>query len=131
MIIEVEERFAKAAQRFLGVLKTIDEAAGRDAPVHEVEQSAWQGMLETTREEIAAYIAMQDTEEGACRHLVKDRMEQTGMRWEVEGAQAVLSLRAIYINEDWDSFHTTRIEQEQQARYPYRDQLANLLNTAA
>ena len=69
--------------------------------------------------------------EGACRHLVKDRMEQTGMRWEVEGAQAVLSLRAIYINEDWDSFHTTRIEQEQQALYPYRDQLANLLNTAA
>jgi len=36
MIIAVEERFAKAAQRFLSVLKTIDEAAGRDAPVHEM-----------------------------------------------------------------------------------------------
>ena len=44
MIIEVEDRFAKAAQRFLGVLKAIDEAAGRDAPVHEVEQVAWQGI---------------------------------------------------------------------------------------
>ncbi|MFH0884047.1 MAG: ISKra4 family transposase [bacterium] len=69
--------------------------------------------------------------EGACRHLVKDRMEQTGMRWEVEGAQAVLSLRAIYLNEDWDAFHTARIQQEQQTLYPYRRRLADLLNNAA
>jgi len=41
--------------------------------------------------------------EGACRHLVKDRMEQTGMRWRIAGAQAVLSLRAIYVNDDWDT----------------------------
>jgi hypothetical protein len=34
--------------------------------------------------------------EGACRHLVKDRMEQTGMRWTVEGAQAMLHVRALY-----------------------------------
>jgi hypothetical protein len=32
--------------------------------------------------------------EGACRHLVKDRMEQTGMRWTVTGARAMLHLRA-------------------------------------
>jgi hypothetical protein len=32
--------------------------------------------------------------EGACRHLVKDRLEQTGMRWVLEGAQAMLYLRA-------------------------------------
>jgi hypothetical protein len=38
--------------------------------------------------------------EGACRHLVKDRMEQSGMRWKIAGAQAVLSLRAIYLNDD-------------------------------
>ena len=38
--------------------------------------------------------------EGACRHLVKDRMEQTGMRWRIEGAQAILNLRAIYVNDD-------------------------------
>lgn len=69
--------------------------------------------------------------EGACRHLVKDRMEQTGMRWEVEGAQAVLSLRAIYVNEDWTPFHTTRIEAEQRALYPYRAQLEHFLDHAA
>jgi hypothetical protein len=38
--------------------------------------------------------------EGACRHLVKDRMERTGMRWTVVGAQAMLNLRAVYLNGD-------------------------------
>ena len=33
--------------------------------------------------------------EGACRHLVKDRMERTGMRWTVRGAQAKLNLRSV------------------------------------
>ncbi len=40
--------------------------------------------------------------EGACRHLVKDRLEQTGMRWTVEGAQAMLHVRALYLNEQWE-----------------------------
>src|SRR5262249_39279715 len=31
--------------------------------------------------------------EGACGHLVKDRMEQAGMRWTQDGAQAMLDLR--------------------------------------
>ena len=62
--------------------------------------------------------------EGACRHLVKDRMEQTGMRWTVQGAQALLSLRAIYLNGDWQSFVTHRIEKEQKSHYPYKQSLA-------
>jgi hypothetical protein len=69
--------------------------------------------------------------EGACRHLVKDRMEQTGMRWEVEGAQAILNLRAIYLNEHWDTFHTVRIQTGQRILYPYRDHLESSLNHAA
>jgi hypothetical protein len=40
--------------------------------------------------------------EGACRHLVKDRLEQSGMRWTKAGAQAVLDLRAVRINGPWD-----------------------------
>ena len=40
--------------------------------------------------------------EGACRHVVKDRMEKSGMRWTEEGAQAVLDLRVIRINGQWD-----------------------------
>lgn len=68
--------------------------------------------------------------EGACRHLVKDRMEQTGMRWRIAGAQAILSLRAIYVNDDWDAFHADRILTEQQRLYPYRNRLNVILNCA-
>jgi hypothetical protein len=55
--------------------------------------------------------------EGACRHFVKDRMELAGMRWEIEGAQAMLSLRAIYLNDQWDDFIEYRIQTEQQSLY--------------
>jgi hypothetical protein len=68
--------------------------------------------------------------EGACRHLVKDRMEQTGMRWRIAGAQAVLSLRALYLNDDWNEFHNDRIRAEQRQRYPYKQRLQALLNCA-
>lgn len=57
--------------------------------------------------------------EGACRHLVKDRMERTGMRWCVPGAQAMLDLRAVYLNDDWDAFQDCRIEEERRTLYPY------------
>lgn len=52
--------------------------------------------------------------EGACRHLVKDRLERTGMRWKLEGAQAILDLRATYLNEDWNGCwdHYTAAEKE-------------------
>lgn len=62
--------------------------------------------------------------EGACRHLVKDRLEQTGMRWTVEGAQALLHLRALYLNGDWRSFVKYRIQHEQDQLYPYKSPLA-------
>src|SRR5262249_51731276 len=54
---------------------------------------------------------------GACRHLVKDRMGQTGMRWTVEGAQAMLHVRALYLNDQWGELIAPRIEQEQARRY--------------
>ena len=55
--------------------------------------------------------------EGACRHLVKDRMELTGMRWERPGAQAMLHLRAIYLNGEWNNFVNFRIQNEQAKLY--------------
>ncbi len=58
--------------------------------------------------------------EGACRHLVKDRMERTGMRWRIPGAQAMLNLRAVYLNGDWDAFQKHRIIEERRRLYPYR-----------
>jgi hypothetical protein len=55
--------------------------------------------------------------EGACRHLVKDRLEQTGMRWTVEGAQAMLHVRALYLNDQWEDFIEFRAEREQARLY--------------
>jgi hypothetical protein len=55
--------------------------------------------------------------EGACRHLVKDRLEQTGMRWDIEGAQSMVQLRSIYLNGDWGDFVKFRIKAEQQSLY--------------
>jgi hypothetical protein len=42
--------------------------------------------------------------EGACGHLVQDRMEQSGMRWTKAGAQAVLDLRAVRLNGHWEHY---------------------------
>jgi hypothetical protein len=42
--------------------------------------------------------------EGACGSLVKDRMEQSGMRWTIKGAQAILDLKAARKNNDWEQF---------------------------
>lgn len=42
--------------------------------------------------------------EGCCGHLVKDRMEGSGMRWSRVGAQHVLDLRAVVKNGDWEDF---------------------------
>lgn len=47
--------------------------------------------------------------EGACRYIVRDRMDKTGARWSAEGAEAVLRLRALRANGDFDEywrFHT-------------------------
>ena len=42
--------------------------------------------------------------ECACRHLVKDRLERSGMRWTPEGAQAMLTLRSIKASDSWEEF---------------------------
>jgi len=47
-------------------------------------------------------------------------MERSGMRWTVQGAQAMLHLRTIYLNGDWDTFIDYRIQAEQTALYGKR-----------
>lgn len=49
---------------------------------------------------------------GACGHLVKVRMEQAGMRWMQAGAQAVLDLRALRLNGDWDEYWAYHRQQQ-------------------
>ena len=58
--------------------------------------------------------------EGACRHLVKDRMERAGMHWTVAGAQAMLDLRSIFVSGQWQEYQSYRIDLETQKLYPHR-----------
>jgi hypothetical protein len=55
--------------------------------------------------------------EGACRHLVQDRMGITGARWSLQGAQAMLWLRAIRANGDLPAYWHHHIEHEHQRNH--------------
>src|SRR6266545_1531958 len=52
--------------------------------------------------------------EGACRHLVRDRMDITGARWRLEGAEAILKLRALISNGDLDEYWRYHLAREHQ-----------------
>jgi len=55
--------------------------------------------------------------EGACGHLVKDRMEGSGMRWIKAGAQALLDLRSVRVNGDWEAYQGYHRHCEQHRLY--------------
>ena len=63
--------------------------------------------------------------EGACRHLVKDRMDITGARWGLDGAEAILKLRALIANGDFDQYwrYHLRKEHERIHNVRYRESL--------
>lgn len=63
--------------------------------------------------------------EGACRHLVKDRMERSGMRWTLEGARQMLNVRAAFQSDYWDDFLNRRIETQNEICHPLREKLKN------
>lgn len=69
--------------------------------------------------------------EGACRHVVKDRLERTGMSWVREGAQSMLDLRCIYLTDAWETYTAHHASQETQRLYPYRDALPCVAWSAA
>jgi hypothetical protein len=62
--------------------------------------------------------------EGACRHLVKDRLEGAGMHWTAAGPQAMLDLRSLWIAGQWEAFQEYRIERDRERLYPHRDLIA-------
>jgi len=55
--------------------------------------------------------------EGTCGHLVKDRMEGSGMRWSRSGAQHILNTRSVEKNGDWEEFSQFVKEQDQASCY--------------
>jgi hypothetical protein len=62
--------------------------------------------------------------EGACRHIVKDRMDITGARWGTGTAEAVLKIRALLANGDFDAYWAHHLRQERERNYPARYDLA-------
>ena len=50
--------------------------------------------------------------EGACRHIVKDEMDITGARWGLEGAEAILRLRALIASGDFDAYRRFHLRRE-------------------
>jgi hypothetical protein len=56
--------------------------------------------------------------EGACRHLIGDRLDITGARWGLDGAEAVLTLRAVISNGDFDEYWRFHLAREHQRLYP-------------
>ena len=58
--------------------------------------------------------------EGACRHIIKDRMEQGGMRWRLVGAEAMLNVRAVNASSEWENFGSWRQLEEAKRVHPHR-----------
>ena len=62
--------------------------------------------------------------EGACRHLVKDRLERAGMHWTLTGAQAMLNVRSVHIGGQWLAFQHYRMDRAALRLYPHRQLVA-------
>ena len=56
--------------------------------------------------------------EGACKNLIKDRMERSGMRWSSDGAEAMVKMRAVYLSKDFEEYWDWHIAQDQERLYP-------------
>jgi hypothetical protein len=56
--------------------------------------------------------------EGACRHLIADRLSLSGARWGLDGAEAVLTLRAVIANGDFEEYWQYHLACEHQRLYP-------------
>ncbi len=69
--------------------------------------------------------------EGTCGSLVKDRMEHSGMRWSIAGAQVILVQRAVVKNGDWENFWNYLIDAERERLYPSVYERAALYEKAA
>jgi len=55
--------------------------------------------------------------ESTCGHTVKSRMEGTGRRWSIEGAESTLLLRSVYTSNDWDAYWEAHRQAEQRRLY--------------
>ena len=104
-------------------LKEYTVGAVHRAELHQVEQQMFRQLQQVGRHGLETFVALSGTgyeaanpplsEEGSpleykgtCGSLVKDHMEQSGMRWSIHGAQAILAQRVVVKNGDWNDFFT-------------------------
>lgn len=66
--------------------------------------------------------------EGACRYLIKDRMDLTGARWSLTGAEAVLKLRSLRSSQDFDSYWEYHEKKEYERNHQSRYSRPSVLN---
>ena len=64
--------------------------------------------------------------EGACKNLIKDRMERSGMRWTKRMAEAMVKMRALYLSGDLDEYWKFHIEKEQARLYISKWKVLNI-----
>lgn len=120
---------AWVSKRLLGILKgrTPHVAAGmrRSATLHGLDAEA-RKRIDSCADYLLKYKANMHYDlyltmglpiatgviEGACRYLVKDRMDRTGARWSLKGAEAVLRLRALRTSGDFEAYWRFHEEQE-------------------
>lgn len=57
--------------------------------------------------------------EGACRHLINDRLDITGARWSLAGAESILKLRSLKSSGDFDAYWSFHKEQSKQRLYGF------------
>jgi hypothetical protein len=127
-----QEEFVTARLRMLlegkvgGVIKGLKQMGTQQGLVGEKKRTLAKvvGYFERNRDHMqydqylrAGYPIGSGVIEGACRHVIKDRMERAGMLWTLEGASALLRLRVVHTNGHWDAYHEYRIAREQTALY--------------
>jgi hypothetical protein len=97
---------------------------------HQADEAGYRGSERTGADEAVAYLTRKAPYlnyataldrgwqiatgiiEGAARHLIKDRMDITGARWSTPGAEAILRLRAVIANDDFDEYWQWHQQQE-------------------
>ena len=54
--------------------------------------------------------------EGTCRSIIGDRLEITGAHWTMTGAEAMLKLRSLVLNGDFDEYWSFHVNEESKKR---------------
>jgi hypothetical protein len=127
-----QEAFVTARLRMLlegkvrGVIKGLKQMGTQQGLAGEKKRTLAKvvGYLERNRDHMqydqylrAGYPIGSGVIEGACRHVIKDRMERAGMLWTLDGASALLRLRVVHTNGHWEDYKEYRIAREQEALY--------------